>query len=166
MPPASNLNSPLTCTYRDHIASGDFYDVANLAPPYQLQETNIHPANLNMLGGISNGLTAPLPTSYLCSSYVQSCGSSIIVLDDSLKPQNSDTSDESTGDTAAEPTGAILLGISVSAGTSLGNYWPATAAAPIFDFLQGLVASQLAIKMVDDQNTSPFWSAMTSPSAN
>ncbi|KAK7928777.1 Conidiophore development regulator abaA [Apiospora marii] len=84
-----------------HTNSGSFYDVANLDPPYQLQETNIHPTNLNMLGGISNGLTAPLPTSYLHSSYGQSCGSSIIENDDSLKPQNSYTSDGPTGDTAA-----------------------------------------------------------------
>ncbi|KAK7928831.1 hypothetical protein PG985_005829 [Apiospora marii] len=104
-----------------HTNSGGFYDVANLAPPYQLQETNIHPNDLNMLGGIANGLTAPLPTSYLHSSYGQSCGSSIIENDDSLKPQNSYTSDGPTGDTAA-----VLIS----------------------DSLQGLVASQLAMRML------------------
>ncbi|KAK6850488.1 conidiophore development regulator abaA [Apiospora arundinis] len=78
--------------------SGGFYDVASLAPAYQLQERNTHLIHWNRLGAVSCDLVMPLPTAYLHSSYA---------------------SDGPTGSTAAETIEALPCGFSMPVNASL-----------------------------------------------
>ncbi|KAK8872467.1 hypothetical protein PGQ11_002981 [Apiospora arundinis] len=94
--------------------SGGFYDVASLAPAYQLQEQNTHLIHWNRLGAISYDLVMPLPTACLHSSYA---------------------SDGPTGSTAAEPIEVLPCGFSMPVNASLDTAGPATAAAPTVDSL-------------------------------